>query len=109
MHPGGAGERDGAIWLFNAHIPEYRGASHFGHEPRRNRKLLLHKREMNRLIRAVRKEGVTLVPLSVYFNERGIAKVALGLVHGKRKADKRAAIKERDWQRDKARLMRARG
>lgn len=104
-----AGERDGAIWLFNAHIPEYRGASHFGHEPRRNRKLLLHKREMNRLIGAVRKEGVTLVPLSVYFNERGIAKVALGLVHGKRKADKRAAIKERDWQRDKARLMRARG
>ncbi len=104
-----AGERDGEIWLYNAHIPEYGPAKHFGHEPRRVRKLLLHKREIDKLIGAIRREGATLVPLSLYFNDRGVAKVQLGLVRGKRKADKRAAIKERDWQRDKARLMRARG
>ena len=104
-----AGERDGEIFLYNAHIPEYGGAKHFGHEPRRIRKLLLHKREVNRLIGAVRREGATLVPLSLYFNDRGKAKLQLALVHGKRKADKRATIKERDWQRDKARLMRERG
>ena len=104
-----AGERDGEIWLFNAHIPEYGGAKHFGHEPRRIRKLLLHKREVSKLIGAVRREGATLVPLSLYFNDRGRAKLQLGLVHGKKKADKRASIKERDWQRDKARLMRNRG
>jgi SsrA-binding protein len=104
-----AGERDGEIWLYNAHIPEYGSAKHFGHEPRRLRKLLLHRREMNRLIGAIRREGTTLVPLSLYFNERGRAKLQLGLVHGKRKEDKRATIKERDWQRDKARLMRNRG
>jgi len=104
-----AGERDGEIWLYNAHIPEYGPAKHFGHEPRRVRKLLLHKREIDKLIGAIRREGATLVPLSLYFNDRGVAKVQLGLVPGKRQADKRAAIKERDWQRDKARLMRARG
>lgn len=101
-----AGERDGEIWLFNAHIPEYLAAAHFGHEPRRIRKLLLHKKEVNKLLGAVRKEGATLVPLSVYFNDRGRAKLQLGLVHGKKKSDKRATIKQRDWQRDKARLMR---
>jgi SsrA-binding protein len=99
----------GELFLVNANIPEYSAASSFGHEPRRPRKLLLHRKEMNKLLGAIRREGVTIVPLSIYFNERGRAKVELGLAHGKRKADRRQAEKDRDWQRDKARLMRARG
>jgi SsrA-binding protein len=101
-----AGPLTGELYLFNAHIPEYAGAKHFSHEPRRSRKLLLRRREVKRLIGAVQRAGVTLVPLSIYFNERGIAKVQLGLAKGKRKIDKRAAEKQRDWQRDKARLLR---
>jgi SsrA-binding protein len=98
----------GELFLVNANIPEYKAANRFSHEPRRPRKLLLHRKEMNRLLGAIRREGVTIVPLSIYFNERGRAKVELGLAHGKRKADRRQAEKERDWQRDKARIMRAR-
>src|ERR1700733_8377221 len=99
--------KDGALFLLNAYIPEYKQAgTHLQHEVRRARKLLLHKREMNKLMGAVKKEGMTLVPLGVYFNKRGIAKVDLG--KGKHKSDKRATIKERDWKRDKARIMRAR-
>ncbi|MSP68082.1 MAG: SsrA-binding protein SmpB [Alphaproteobacteria bacterium] len=101
--------RDGDIYLLNAHIAEYSGAHHFGHETRRPRKLLLHKRERDRLVGAIRREGMTLVPLSLYFNQRGRAKVALGLARGKKKFDKRDSIKERDWQRRKAKLMRERG
>ncbi|MBX6321700.1 MAG: SsrA-binding protein SmpB [Rhodospirillaceae bacterium] len=101
--------RDGDLVLVNAHIPEYAGANRFNHEPRRPRKLLLHKRELNRLIGQVQRAGVTLVPLAIYFNERGIAKVSLGVAKGKRRVDKREAEKARDWQRDKARLMRERG
>lgn len=104
-----AGPREGALWLFNAYIPEYRAANRFNHETRRPRKLLLHKRQVARLSGLVQREGATLVPLSVYFNERGIAKVQLGLARGKKKADKRAAEKEREWQRDKARILRAKG
>ncbi len=104
-----AGPREGALWLFNAYIPEYRAANRFNHETRRPRKLLLHKRQVDRLSGLVQREGATLVPLSVYFNERGIAKVQLGLARGKKKADKRAAEKEREWQRDKARILRAKG
>jgi len=104
-----AGEKGGELFLFNAHIPEYESGRHFGHEPRRPRKLLLHRREIGRLIGAVRREGMTLVPLSVYFNRRGLAKVDLALARGMQKVDKRAAVKDRDWKRDKARLMRARG
>jgi SsrA-binding protein len=100
---------EGELWLVNAHVPEYKAATRFNHEPRRPRKLLVHKKELNRLIGAVRREGVTLVPLSIYFNERGVAKCELGVAKGKRKADKREAEKARDWQRDKARLMRERG
>jgi len=100
---------DGELWLINAHVPEYKAATRFNHEPRRPRKLLVHRKELNRLIGAVRREGVTLVPLSLYFNERGIAKCEIGIAKGKRKADKREAEKARDWQRDKARLMRSRG
>ncbi len=97
------------LFLVNANIPEYAASKHFSHLPRRPRKLLLHRKEMNKLLGAIRREGVTIVPLSIYFNERGRAKVELGLAHGKKKADKRQAEKDRDWRRDKARLMRARG
>jgi len=103
-----AAERDGALYLMNANIPEY-PAARINHLPRRPRKLLLHKKEMDRLIGAVTREGMTLVPLGLYFNERGRAKVELGFAKGKRKADKRAAEKERDWKRQKARIIRARG
>lgn len=99
----------GELFLVNANIPEYKAANRFGHQPRRPRKLLLHRKEMNKLLGAIRREGVTIVPLSIYFNERGRAKVELGLAHGKKKADRRQSEKDRDWQRDKARIMRARG
>ena len=103
------GEKDGAIYLYNAHIPEYTAASHFTHEPKASRKLLLNKREIAAISGAVKRKGMSLVPLSIYFNERGIAKVELALAEGKQKADKRAAQKDQDWKRDKARLMRDRG
>ena len=79
------------------------------HEPRRTRKLLVHRRELAKLLGMVKREGATLVPLQMYFNERGIAKLQLGLAKGKKLADKRETAKKRDWQRDKARIMRARG
>ena len=105
-----AGPHQGEIFLFNCHIPEYKQAgAHLQHVPARPRALLLHKKERNKLIGAITREGMSLVPLSIYFNEKGRAKLALGLAKGKKKVDKRAAIKERDWARDKARLMRARG
>lgn len=103
-----ATERDGEMYLINAHFPEYPSAM-FNHEPRRVRKLLLRRREIHKLMGAIKREGVTLVPLAIYFNERGRAKLQLGLAKGKRKADKREAEKAKDWQRDKARLMRDRG
>jgi SsrA-binding protein len=103
-----AGPKDGALYLLNAYIPEYKQAgAHLQHETRRPRKLLLHKREMNRLMGRVNREGMTLVPLGIYFNARGIAKVEIGLAKGKHKSDKRAAIKERDWKREQGRIMRA--
>ena len=104
-----AGPKDGAVFLIGAHIPEYDAASRFNHEPLRPRKLLLHKREQARLMAAVQRDGVTLVPLAIYFNNRGIAKLRLGIAHGRRKVDKRQADKARDWQRQKHRLMRDRG
>jgi SsrA-binding protein len=104
-----AGERDGELWLFNAYIPEYQGGVLSRFEPRAPRKLLLHRKQVRQLIGAVTREGATLVPLQIHFNERGRAKVLLGLAEGRKKADKRAAIKERDWQREKARLLRAKG
>jgi SsrA-binding protein len=103
-----AGDKDGDIFLFNANIPEY-PAARFNHEPKRARRLLLHRREINKLLGRVTREGMTLIPLSIYFNPRGRAKLQLGLAKGKRKGDKREAEKARDWQRDKARLMRERG
>ncbi len=104
-----ADEQAGELFLVNANIPEYKAANRFSHQPRRPRKLLLHRKEMNKLLGAIRREGMTIVPLSIYFNQRGRAKVELGLAHGKKKADRRQAEKDRDWQRDKARIMRARG
>jgi len=100
-----ATERDGEVWLVNSYIPEYLQANRFNHEPRRPRKLLLHRREANRLIGAVQREGYTLVPLSLYFNKRGIAKIELGLAVGKKQHDKRADIRKREWQRERQRLL----
>ena len=105
-----AGERDGEMRLFNCYIPEWQAGSVVAKfEPRRPRKLLLHRKQMTSLAGAVSKEGATLVPLEILFNQRGMAKVVLGLAEGKNKADKRAAIADREWKRDKARLMRDRG
>lgn len=101
-----AGEMGGELWLFNAHIPEYAPAGRFNHDPRRPRKLLLKKRELQKLLGAIRRKGYTLIPLSLYFSPRGWAKVELGLALGKRKYDKRQAEKEREWQRQKERLLR---
>jgi SsrA-binding protein len=97
------------IVLINAYIPEYAAASHFNHEPRRPRKLLLHRRQIDRLIGAVNREGRTIIPLRLYWNEKGLAKLELALAKGKKTHDKREAEAERDWQRDKARLMREKG
>jgi SsrA-binding protein len=104
-----AGEREGEMWLFNAYIPEYQGGVLSRFEPRAPRKLLLSRKQMRSLAGAVAREGVSLVPLQIHFNDRGRAKVLLGLGEGRKKQDKRAAIADRDWQRDKARLMRVRG
>ncbi len=104
-----AGPMKGELYLFNAYIPEYQSKMPFPHETRRPRKLLLHKREMARLMMSIAKDGMTLVPLDIHFGNRGIAKVLLGLAKGKKMHDKREAIKERDWNRDKARVLRDKG
>ena len=104
-----ATEKNGEIFLVNAHISEYRQAGPQNHEPRRARKLLLKRREIRRLIGAVQREGVTIVPLKIYFNARGIAKVEIALGRGKRQYDKREAEKKRDWDRQRARLIREKG
>ena len=101
--------RDGEIFLVNAYIPEYTMANRFNHEPRRVRKLLVHKAEARKLSVAVQREGMTLIPLKIYFNPRGIAKVEVGIARGKKLHDKRETEKQRSWDRDKARLMRAKG
>lgn len=101
-----AGEDRGELFLFNAYIPEYRQANRFNHETRRPRKLLVHRRERDRLLGAVRRQGVTLVPMSLYFNRRGLAKIDLGIARGKKQHDKREAARARDWAREKQRLLR---
>ncbi len=101
-----ASAQGGELFLVNAHISEYSGGNRLNHEPLRPRKLLLRKREIERLVGAIQRKGVTLVPLEIYFNPRGIAKVRLGVARGKRQYDKRATTKERDWQRQKSRLLR---
>ncbi len=104
-----AREEDGEIILINASIPIYPPAAQFNHEPGRKRKLLLKKREMAKLMLAVNREGRTLVPLKLYFNDRGIAKVELALASGRKAPDKRDVEKQRDWERQKGRLMRDKG
>ena len=104
-----ATEEGGELYLINAHIAEYAGAARDGHAPTRPRKLLLHAREIARLIGAIHRQGMTLVPLKLYFNSRGIAKLELGLAKGKKLHDKRDTEKKRDWERQKGRLMREKG
>ena len=101
-----ADARAGEIWLVNANIPEYAQAGRFTHAPKRPRKLLLHARQINRLVGAVEREGMTIVPLKLYFNKRGRAKVEIALARGKKLHDKRDTEKKRDWQRERGRLMR---
>ncbi|MDE2181658.1 MAG: SsrA-binding protein SmpB [Alphaproteobacteria bacterium] len=101
--------KDGEIFLINANIPEYSKAARFGHEPKRMRKLLVHKAEARKLSVAVQREGMTLIPLRLYFTPKGIAKIELGVARGKKLHDKRETEKKRDWARDKARIMRAKG
>ncbi|NJM30717.1 MAG: SsrA-binding protein SmpB [Rhizobiales bacterium] len=95
----------GELFLLNSNIPEYREANRFNHDPKRPRKLLLHKREIDKLANGVQREGLTIVPLKIFFNPRGRAKVDLALAKGRKMHDKREAIKARDWGREKARLM----
>ena len=101
--------RGGEAWLINSNIPEYSHGNRLNHEPKRPRKLLLNSREIGKMFGAVERKGMTLVPLSIYFNAQGRAKVELALAKGKQAHDKRASVKERDWKRDKARLMREQG
>jgi SsrA-binding protein len=101
--------RNEQAWLVNANIPEFSHGNRFNHEPKRPRKLLLHLRQIEKLHGAVAREGMTLVPLSIYFNSRGRAKVELALAKGKKTHDKRETIKERDWKREQGRLLRDRG
>ena len=102
-----AGETNGRLMLFNANIPIYEPAR-VNHEPKRPRELLVKTRERNRMLGLIRREGITLIPLVMYFNHRGVAKLLIGLAKGRRKQDKRQAEKDRSWQRDKARLLRSR-
>jgi SsrA-binding protein len=97
------------IYLINAHIPEYLEANRFNHQPRRPRKLLLQRKQINKMMGAVNREGLTLVPLKIYFNKRGRAKLELALAKGKKLHDKRETEKARDWNREKGRLLRAKG
>jgi len=95
--------------LINAHIPQYGPANRFNHEPRRTRRLLLHRKEIDKLIGAAQREGRTLVPTRLYFNDRGMVKLQVALARGKKAHDKRAAESERDWKREQGRLMRDKG
>lgn len=104
-----ADAKGGEIWLVNANIPEYAQANRFNHEPKRIRKLLLHRKQINKLIGSIEREGMTLIPLKMYFNERGMIKLQLALAKGKKLHDKRDTEKKRDWEREKGRLIRARG
>ncbi len=100
-----ATEEGGELWLINSNLPEFLQANRFNHEPKRRRKLLVHRTQLNRLAGAVQKDGMTLVPLRIYFNDRGVAKLALALAKGKNAPDKRQTIKERDWNRQKQRIL----
>ena len=103
-----AGADGGELWLFNANIPEYLQANRFNHAPKRPRKLLLHKRQISKLVGAVEREGMTIVPLKLYFNEQGRAKIEIALARGKKLHDKRETEKQRTWDRERGRLLRSR-
>ena len=100
-----AAVENGELWLVNADFPPYEGANQFNHDPKRRRKLLVSKREIAKLAQAVDRAGRTIVPLKLYFNDRGIAKLLIGIATGKRAPDKRETAKKRDWQRQKARIL----
>jgi SsrA-binding protein len=104
-----ADAKDGEIWLVNANIPEYVQASRFNHAPKRPRKLLLHKRQIHKFAVAVEREGMTIVPLRLFFNEKGRAKLDIALGRGKKLHDKRETDKKRSWDRERSRLMRVKG
>lgn len=104
-----ASEENGDLMLINAHIPEYLQGNRFNHAPRRPRRILMHRRELDRWIGLVNRGGMTIVPLKLYFNARGIAKLELGLAKGKKLYDKRQTEKRRDWEREKGRLLREKG
>ena len=104
-----ADSRRGEIWLVNANIPEYLQGGRFNHAPKRARKLLLHRRQINKLAGAVEREGMTVVPLKLYFNDKGRAKVEIALARGKKLHDKRETLKRRSWDRERGRLMRQKG
>jgi SsrA-binding protein len=104
-----ADARGGELWLVNANISEYLQGGRFNHAPKRTRKLLLHKRQINKLIGAVEREGMTLVPLKLYFNAKGRAKIELALARGKKLHDKRETEKKRSWDRERGRLLRSKG
>jgi len=104
-----ASDEDGELFLINAYIPEYAEASRFNHEPRRPRKLLLHSKEIHKLMVGIQREGMTIVPLRLYFNDRGIAKLEIGLAKGRKLHDKREVERKRDWDRQKSRLLRDKG
>ena len=100
---------EGGLWLLNSYIAEYKGAAFFQHEPRRKRKLLMHLSELNKLKLAIERKGMTIMPLEMYFNPKGIAKLKIGLAEGKKLHDKRDSEKKRDWDREKSRIMRDKG
>jgi len=104
-----ADAKGGEIWLVNANIPEYLQASRFNHAPKRPRKLLLHRRQINKLAAAVDREGMTIVPLKLFFNDKGRAKIEIALGRGKKLHDKRETEKKRSWERERGRLMRLKG
>jgi SsrA-binding protein len=104
-----ADTRNGELWLVNANIPEYLQASRFNHEPKRRRKLLLHRGQIDKLANGVEREGMTIVPLKMYFNDKGRAKIEVALGRGKKLHDKRETEKKRTWDREKGRLMRLKG
>jgi SsrA-binding protein len=93
------------IWLINAYIAEYTSGNRYNHEPKRSRKLLLHRRQIQKLVGRLKTKGVTLIPLSLFFNKRGIVKISIGIALGKKQYEKRDAIKEREWKRQKERLL----
>ena len=104
-----ASEENGELFLINSNIPIYTQANRFNHEPRRHRKLLMKKRQLNHMLVGVHRKGMTIVPLKLYFNKHGKVKIEIGLAKGKQTHDKRQTDKDRSWNRDKARLMREKG